>query len=123
MSGHRGGGHPTGSAVLADLAALRQGYSYQYLKLQAEPPAFATDLELEIYLRTDDERLIDVLDFSEISEEADEDGYVLGYVALSNLLRQRELIRRLGAFVARTGQVRPLSNSVLAAPDFLEIAR
>lgn len=115
LRGRGAGGHPTGSAVLADLAALRQGYSYQYPKLATAPLSYTTDLELEIYLRTDDERLIDALDFTEISEEADEDGYVVGYVALANLLRQRELIQRFGAFVARTGNVRPLSLATTKA--------
>ncbi|HEX8427676.1 homoserine dehydrogenase [Hymenobacter sp.] len=111
LRGRGAGGHPTGSAVLADLAAIRQGYAYQYPKLTVSPPAYATDLELEIYLRTDEDRLIDALDFSEISEEADEDGYVVGYVALSNLLRVKELIRKFGAFVVRTGVVRPLTST------------
>ncbi|GAB3233453.1 hypothetical protein GCM10027346_21480 [Hymenobacter seoulensis] len=68
-----------------------------------------TDLEVEIYLRTDEDRLIDLLDFSEISEEADEDGYVVGYVALAHLLRHREVLRKYGAFLVRTGNVRPVS--------------
>ncbi|WP_375433927.1 homoserine dehydrogenase [uncultured Hymenobacter sp.] len=114
LRGRGAGGHPTGSAVLADLAAIRQGYSYQYTKLTASPPTYATDLELEIYLRTDDDRLIDALDFSEISEEADEDGYVVGFVALSNLLRVKELIRKFKAFVVRTGVVRPLTSTTPA---------
>jgi homoserine dehydrogenase len=114
LRGRGAGGHPTGSAVLADLAAIRQGYAYQYPKLHAAPLAYATDLELEIYLRTDEDRLIDALDFTEISEEADEDGYVVGYVALANLLRLRDKLREYGAFVVRTGQVRPLSAPVAA---------
>ncbi|UOG74428.1 homoserine dehydrogenase [Hymenobacter tibetensis] len=114
LRGRGAGGHPTGSAVLADLAAIRQGYSYQYPKLTASPLTYATDLELEIYLRTDEDRLIDALDFSEISEEADEDGYVVGYVALSNLLRVKDLIRKFGAFVVRTGAVRPLTSAASA---------
>ncbi|WBA41627.1 homoserine dehydrogenase [Hymenobacter canadensis] len=114
LRGRGAGGHPTGSAVLADLAAIRQGYAYQYPKLHAAPLTYATDLELEIYLRTDEDRLIDALDFTEISEEADEDGYVVGYVALANLLRLRDKLREYGAFVVRTGQVRPLSSPVAA---------
>ncbi|MBO0357027.1 homoserine dehydrogenase [Hymenobacter sp. BT186] len=114
LQGRGAGGHPTGSAVLADLAAIRQGYSYHYPKLTTSSPTYATDLELEIYLRTDEDRLIDALDFTEISEEADEDGYVVGYVALSNLLRVKELIQKFGAFVVRTGAVRPLTATTSA---------
>jgi homoserine dehydrogenase len=122
LRGRGAGGHPTGSAVLADLAAIRQGYSYQYPKLSTSPLTYATDLELEIYLRTDEDRLIDALDFTEISEEADEDGYVVGYVALSNLLRLRDKLLYYGAFVVRTGQVRPLSSAIVAREEELEDA-
>ncbi|MBX0291338.1 homoserine dehydrogenase [Hymenobacter sp. HSC-4F20] len=112
LRGRGAGGHPTGSAVLADLAALRQGFAYQYPKT-AEAPAYASDLEVEIYLRTDEDRLIDLLDFSEISEEADEDEYVVGYVALENLIRHRDTLRTYGAFVVRTGRLRPISVATL----------
>lgn len=112
LRGRGAGGHPTGSAVLADLVALRQGFAYQYPKT-AEAPAYASDLEVEIYLRTDEDRLIDLLDFSEISEEADEDEYVVGYVALENLIRHRDTLRKYGAFVVRTGRLRPISVAAL----------
>lgn len=115
LRGRGAGGHPTGSAVLADLAALRQGYAYHYPKATAPAPEYASDLEVEIYLRTDEDRLVDVLDFSEISEEADEDEYVVGYVALENLVRHRDLLRKYGAFVVRTGRLRPISTAVAAA--------
>ncbi|TGD81479.1 homoserine dehydrogenase [Hymenobacter wooponensis] len=117
LRGRGAGGHPTGSAVLADLAALRQGFAYQYPKAAAGAPAYASDLEVEIYLRTDEERLIDLLDFSEISEEADEDEYVVGYVALENLIRHRDTLRKYGAFVVRTGQLRPISTAVAAVVE------
>ncbi|SDX81584.1 homoserine dehydrogenase [Hymenobacter psychrophilus] len=37
LRGRGAGGHPTGSAVLADLAALRQGFAYHYAKT-TDPP-------------------------------------------------------------------------------------
>ncbi|MET4105514.1 homoserine dehydrogenase [Hymenobacter sp. UYP22] len=114
LRGRGAGGHPTGSAVLADLVALRQGFAYHYPKA-ATPAEYASDLEVEIYLRTDEDRLIDLLDFSEISEEADEDEYVVGYVALANLIRHRDTLRKYGAFIVRTGRLRPVSNEVLVA--------
>ncbi|NVO86351.1 homoserine dehydrogenase [Hymenobacter terrestris] len=113
LRGRGAGGHPTGSAVLADLAALRQGFAYGYGKTTA-PPTHATDLEIEIYLRTDEPRLIDVLDFSEVSEEADEDGYVVGYVALAHLITHRDLLRQYGAFIVRTGQLRPIGEVAIS---------
>ncbi len=111
LRGRGAGGHPTGSAVLADLAALRQGFAYQYPKA-AEAPEYAADLEVEIYLRTDEPRLIDLLDFSEISQEADEDGYVVGFVALQHLIRHRDTLRKYAAFIVRTGQLRPIGEAV-----------
>ncbi|WBO84613.1 homoserine dehydrogenase [Hymenobacter yonginensis] len=114
LRGRGAGGHPTGSAVLADLAALRQGFAYQYPKA-AEAPEYASDLEVEIYLRTDEDRIIDLLDFSEISEEADEDEYVVGYVALAHLIRHRDTLRKYGAFIVRTGRLRPVSTNELVA--------
>ncbi|MBT2556194.1 homoserine dehydrogenase [Hymenobacter sp. ISL-91] len=113
LRGRGAGGHPTGSAVLADLAALRQGFAYHYAKTAA-PPIHATDLEIEIYLRTDEPRLIDLLDFSEVSEEADEDGYVVGYVALAHLITHRDLLREHGAFIVRTDQLRPVGEAAEA---------
>ncbi|MBD2713946.1 hypothetical protein KBK19_02725 [Microvirga sp. STR05] len=76
------------------------------------------DLELEIYLRTEEERIIDLLDFSEISEEADEDGYMVGYVALAHLIRHRATLQKYGVFLLRTGPLRAVSaatQQVLAA--------
>ncbi|QNH61816.1 hypothetical protein [Hymenobacter sediminicola] len=77
-----------------------------------------SDLELEIYLRTKEERIIDLLDFSEILEEADEDGYVVGYVALAHLIRHRDTLRKYGVYLLRTGPLRAVSaetQEVLAA--------
>ena len=121
LRGRGAGGHPTGSAVLADLAALRQGFAYQYAKTAA-PPTHATDLEIELYLRTAEPRLIDLLDFSEVSEEADEDGYVVGYVALAHLILHRDLLREYGAFIVRTGQLRPVGEAAEATETALQTA-
>ncbi|UOQ72614.1 homoserine dehydrogenase [Hymenobacter cellulosilyticus] len=112
LQGRGAGGHPTGSAVLADIAALRQQQRYTYPKLTAAPLAYTTDLEIEIYLRTDDELILDQLGFTDITEEADEDGYIVGYVPFDALLQHRDRLRKAGAFVARTGNVRPATHPV-----------
>ncbi|PJJ54536.1 homoserine dehydrogenase [Hymenobacter chitinivorans] len=113
LRGRGAGGHPTGSAVLSDIAALRNQQRYAYPKLTtATPLAYTTDLEIEIYLRTDDELILDQLGFTDITEEADEDGYIVGYVPLDALLQHRDRLRKAGAFVARTGHVRPATHSV-----------
>ncbi|WP_210114493.1 homoserine dehydrogenase [Hymenobacter elongatus] len=110
LRGRGAGGHPTGSAVLADVAALRGNYRYAYAKLAAPQLAYTTDLEIEIYLRTSNEVLLDQLGFTDITEEADEDGYIVGYVPLDTLLHHRDALRKAGAFAARTGNVRPATT-------------
>ncbi|TGE27256.1 homoserine dehydrogenase [Hymenobacter metallicola] len=110
LRGRGAGGHPTGSAVLADLAALRGNFHYAYPKLAAAQLGYTTDLEIEIYLRTDDELILDQLGFTDITEEADEDGYIVGFVPLDALLQHRDRLRQAGAFVARTGNVRPATQ-------------
>ncbi|SHJ70488.1 homoserine dehydrogenase [Hymenobacter daecheongensis DSM 21074] len=122
LRGRGAGGHPTGSAVLADLAALRGDFRYAYAKLRNAPLAYTTDLELEIYLRTTDELLLDQLGFTDITEEADEDGYIVGYVPLDALLQHRDALRQASAFVARTGNVRPAAAHSEEQPTVEEVS-
>src|SRR5690606_33290471 len=50
--GKGAGGHPTGSAVLSDIAALRYGYRYEYKKhLDAAQIQYSTDYKLKVYFR------------------------------------------------------------------------
>lgn len=101
--GKGAGGHPTGSAVLSDIAALRYGYRYEYKKhIGAEALAYNTDWEINVYLRYDDESLIDQLGFSSISERyyAQEFKYVIGRINLTNILKNRTSVDREGIFIA-----------------------
>ncbi len=101
--GKGAGGHPTGSAVLSDIAALRYGYKYEYKKhLGAGELTYSTDWDLQVYLRYDDEQLIETLGFSSISERyyANNFKYVIGKVNLGNILKNREVINRDGVFIA-----------------------
>jgi homoserine dehydrogenase len=123
LRGRGAGGHPTGSAVLADLTALRGNFRYAYAKLQQDPLTYTTDLELEVYLRTDNELLLDQLGFTDITEEADEDGYIVGYVPLCALLQYRDALRKAGAFVARTGNVRPGTACSEQSQALAEVSR
>ncbi|KAA9325561.1 homoserine dehydrogenase [Hymenobacter busanensis] len=109
--GRGAGGHPTGSAVLADLVALRNGFRYAYPKLNtATVPEPAADLEVEIYLRHAPKDLREKLHLTDVVDELNAPGfsyhYVVGYARLSTLLRHRDDLRRAGTFVARTGPVR-----------------
>src|SRR5690606_9779024 len=54
--GKGAGGHPTGSAVLSDIAALRYGYRYEYKKhLDSQELKYATNYDLKVYFRYEDE--------------------------------------------------------------------
>lgn len=104
--GKGAGGHPTGSAVLSDIAALRYGYRYEYRKhIGAEGLRYSTDWEIQVYLRYDDEQLIEKIGFTSISERyyADNFKYVIGRVNLSHILDNKEAIDRDGVFLAEIG--------------------
>lgn len=104
--GKGAGGHPTGSAVLSDIAALRYGYRYEYRKhIGAEGLRYSTDWEIQVYLRYDDEQLIEKIGFTSISERyyADNFKYVIGRVNLSRILDNKEAIDRDGVFLAEIG--------------------
>lgn len=116
LKGRGAGGHPTGSAVLADLVALRNGLRYAYPKLQAAPPGYSTDLELEVYLRDAPLPLLNALNLTEVP--AGPSGYVAGFVRLDSLLRQRDALRAAGAFVVRTGASRVAAAQQQLAQSF-----
>ncbi|KUG08240.1 homoserine dehydrogenase [Solirubrum puertoriconensis] len=107
--GRGAGGHPTGSAVLADLVALRNGFRYQYDKLSGATVAEAPELELEVYLRNAPEGLQHALgvtnESGEIIVAAAPEG-VLGYISLNKLHKHRDALRAAATFVAQTGKTR-----------------
>ena len=118
LRGRGAGGHPTGSAVLADVLALRRGYRYGYARQTSAPlPAPAEGLALDVYLRhPDDDVLREVLTWLELPAEArrtDAAGsYATGPVPLAQLLAWRVELRATGVFVARQGEVRAVDAVV-----------
>src|SRR5690606_16891438 len=101
--GKGAGGHPTGSAVLSDIAALRYGYRYEYKRhIEAGSLSYSTDWEINVYLRYDDDALIDQLGFSSISERyyAADFKYVIGRINLRNIMENKNIINQRGAFIA-----------------------
>src|SRR6201985_47995 len=57
--GKGAGGHPTVSAVLSDIAALRYDYQYEYKKARENKGLkFTNDIELNIYLSYSDDKLV-----------------------------------------------------------------
>ena len=101
--GKGAGGHPTGSAVLSDITALRYGYKYEYKKhLGTGNLQYATQHELRIYLRYEEDALIERLGFTEIIERytAHNFKYVIGQINLQQLIKHQKALRSSGVFIA-----------------------
>ncbi len=102
--GKGAGGHPTGAAVLSDVAALRYDYHYEYKKYHQyqEQNQHSNDVLLNVYLRYSDEKLLDKLQFENISERfyAKNFQFVIGKISLQNLVNNAEILRENGVFIA-----------------------
>jgi homoserine dehydrogenase len=105
--GKGAGGHPTGSAVLSDIAALRYDYQYEYKKAKGSKGLnFTNDIELNVYLRYEKDDLVDLLDFKEIKERyIGTYKYVIGRVNLQKLIDNQKRIDSDQAFVAFAGKL------------------
>src|SRR6195952_1686346 len=93
--GKGAGGHPTGSAVLSDIAALRYDYQYEYKKAKERKDLnFTNDIELKVYLRYEDDSLVEALNFKHIHERYHSDNYkfVIGKVNLQNIINNQQFI-------------------------------
>lgn len=105
--GKGAGGHPTGSAVLSDITALRYDYHYEYKKaLDTEGLQFTNDTELEIYMRYNDDQLLDVLNFEHVAERfySEKFKFITGTVKLQNLIDHQHRISQNKAFIAITNR-------------------
>jgi homoserine dehydrogenase len=110
--GKGAGGHPTGSAVLSDIAALRYDYQYEYKKTKGSKGLnFTNDIELNIYLRYEDEELVTLLDFINIKERyySGTYKYVIGKVNLLKLIENQSRIYSDKAFIAFADQLTGVS--------------
>jgi homoserine dehydrogenase len=110
--GKGAGGHPTGSAVLSDIAALRYDYQYEYKKTKdSRGLNFTNDIELNIYLRYEDEELVKLLDFKTINERyySGTYKYVTGKVNLQKLIENESRIYADKAFIAFADQLTGVS--------------
>ncbi len=106
--GKGAGGHPTGSAVLSDIAALRYDYQYEYKKAkESKGLNFTNNVELNIYLRYENESLVDALNFIDIHERyySGTSKFVIGRVNLQSLIRNQQQINDEKAFVAFADQL------------------
>lgn len=110
--GKGAGGHPTGSAVLSDIAALRYGYQYEYKKTkESKGLNFTNDIELNIYLRYENDELVKLLDFKNIKERyySGTYKYVTGTVNLQKLIDNLQHINDDKAFIAFADQLSGVS--------------
>ncbi len=119
--GKGAGGHPTGSAVLSDIAALRYDYQYEYKKAKERTNLnFTNDIELNIYLRYEYESLVEALNFTHIHERYYSGSYkfVIGKINLQNLIDNQHLIENNKAFIAFADQL----TGVNLAPEVKQAA-
>jgi len=130
MFGKGAGGYPTGSAVLSDITARFHNYRYEYKKQKYfSPPAYTTDVELELYIRY--HNLTDVSVFGErkVNEQhfATDYQWEIAWVKLTELIRVKELLPKLNLFIAFTDNFRfnpidkALSSKVTYADDYQPI--
>lgn len=106
--GKGAGGHPTGSAVLSDIAALRYDYQYEYKKAkESKGLNFTNNVELNIYLRYENESLVDTLNFIDIHERyySGTSKFVIGRINLQSLINNQQKINNEKAFVAFADQL------------------
>ena len=105
--GKGAGGHPTGAAVLSDIAALRYGYRYEYKKLHQHNGLIHTDnVNIEVYLRYEHEYTVEKLKIENIIERFSRNDYkyVIGSVSLKSLLANKDLLVHKDVFIAHTGR-------------------
>lgn len=104
--GKGAGGHPTGSAVLSDVAALRYDYRYEYKKYHHDSKLkLRNDHVLPVYIRYNNEELINQIKFEFIAEQHKslDLNYILGGIKISELIAKKPDILADGAFLAQAG--------------------
>lgn len=95
LKGKGAGSYPTGSAVLADVAALEQGYRYTYSKIRqrgflngsVKPTKPFNEVSLKIYARAYNADDLALIDFDTIEQQGDTAAgpYTIGTVSLEHL--------------------------------------
>lgn len=104
LVGRGAGGHPTSSAVVSDISAIRYDYFYRYKRMNGEgsDARFTNDLSFRIYMRYNDDSDIELMQFEEISERyiSDSSRYVVGKVNLRRLHEIRPLLAERKIFIA-----------------------
>ncbi|HTD97968.1 MAG TPA: homoserine dehydrogenase [Mucilaginibacter sp.] len=110
--GKGAGGHPTGSAVLSDIAALRYDYQYEYKKAKEKKDLnFTNNIEINIYLRYENDDIVDLLEFNHIHERYYSGSYkfVIGKINLQKLIDNQHRISQDKVFIAFADQLKGVS--------------
>ncbi|TKC02528.1 homoserine dehydrogenase [Pedobacter cryotolerans] len=118
--GKGAGGHPTGAAVLSDIAALRYDYRYEYKKYHQQNGLIHTDkVSVEVYLRYVHEYTVEKLEVENISERFSRNDYkyVIGSVSLKNLIANRDLLLNKDVFIAQTGKLTYSQQDIAAIAE------
>lgn len=118
--GKGAGGHPTGAAVLSDIAALRYDYRYEYKKYHQQNGLIHTDkVSIEVYLRYVHEYTVDKLEVENISERfaRNDYKYVIGSISLKNLIANRDLLLNKDVFIAQTGKLTYSQQDIAAIAE------
>ncbi|MBX2844425.1 MAG: homoserine dehydrogenase [Flammeovirgaceae bacterium] len=103
--GKGAGGHPTGSAVLSDIAANSYNYKYEYHKNDINSGIkYTRIIELEIYFRYLNPEQFEKSKFISIKEkhESPDFNYVIGKVLLSDLMDD-DYFSQEGTFMIQIG--------------------
>lgn len=101
--GKGAGGHPTGSAVLSDITALRYNYQYEYKKYrQGKKLALERDYILPVYIRYTNPEIIEQLTIEYISDQHIGPGhkYIVGGIKISELASKKQVLENEGVFIA-----------------------
>lgn len=88
MSGKGAGSHPTASAVLSDIAALRYGYRYEYKKLEQQGLSrFNNNIPVRIYARSADDTILQSIPWTskDIEYRSSDGHYIIGNTTLDAL--------------------------------------
>lgn len=86
--GKGAGSHPTASAVLSDISALKFNYKYEYRKTNGDSEiTFSSDFFVKIYLESKYTELINEVPFYRVDElfQSDEINYQVGWVKFSEI--------------------------------------
>lgn len=103
LVGRGAGGHPTSSAVLSDISAIRYDYFYRYKRMNSdELPHFTNDISFRVYVRYNSDEDLDLLQFDEISERyiSSDTRYAVGKVNLRRLHEIRHILAERKIFIA-----------------------